>query len=86
MRACQQGYTGFSTFTSLLITPNPMTANNFDKMLSRLLIKDDFNDFAASAMICKLLCYVNSITACYIRRNRQFQCRQETGKCTLKGC
>ena len=36
MRAIGQGYSGL-TFTSLLNLPKPVTANNYDKIINRLV-------------------------------------------------
>lgn len=35
MRSCGQGYSGISTFSTLMDMPRPMTANNYDKIVKR---------------------------------------------------
>ena len=37
MRAIRQGYSGLETFTSLVNLPKPVTANNYDKIINRLV-------------------------------------------------
>ena len=37
MRAIGQGYSGLETFTSLMNLPKTVTANNYDKIISRLV-------------------------------------------------
>ena len=37
MRAIGQGYSGLETFTSLMNLPKPVTANNYDKIINRLV-------------------------------------------------
>ena len=37
MRACAQGYAGLDKFSSLMNFPMPITANNFDKIVKKLL-------------------------------------------------
>ena len=37
MRACGQGYAGLEKFSSLMNFPMPMTANNYDKIVKKLL-------------------------------------------------
>ena len=36
MHACGQGYSGIEKFTSLMNIPKPMTANNYDKIVTIL--------------------------------------------------
>ena len=36
MRACEQGYAGLEKLTALMNLPKPMTANNYDKIVTRL--------------------------------------------------
>ena len=36
MRACGQGYAGLETFTAFMNMPKPMTANNYDKIVSQV--------------------------------------------------
>ena len=38
MRACGQGYAGLEKLTALMNLPQPMTANNYDKIVNRLNI------------------------------------------------
>ena len=38
MRSCGQGYAGLERFTSLMNLPKPMTPNNFDKIVDRLVV------------------------------------------------
>lgn len=38
MRACGQGYAGLEKLSSLINLQKPMTANNYDKIVNRLLI------------------------------------------------
>ena len=37
MRAIGQGYPGLETFTSLMNLPKPVTANNHDKIINKLV-------------------------------------------------
>ena len=37
LRAIAQGYSGLETFTSLMNLPKPVTANNYDKIINRLV-------------------------------------------------
>ena len=37
MRAFGQGYLGLKTFTSLMNLPKPVTANNHDKIINKLV-------------------------------------------------
>ena len=37
MRAIGQGYSGLEVFTSLINLPKPVTANNYDKIINRLV-------------------------------------------------
>ena len=37
MRAIGQGYSRLETFTSLMNLPKPVTANNYDKIINRLV-------------------------------------------------
>ena len=37
MRAIGQGYSGLEAFTSLMNLPKPVTANNYDNIINRLV-------------------------------------------------
>ena len=38
MRACGQGYASLEKFLSLMNLPKPMTSNNYDKIVDRLVV------------------------------------------------
>ena len=38
MRACDQGYAGLEKFVSLMNLPKPMTCNNYDKIINKLIV------------------------------------------------
>ena len=38
MRACGQGYAGLEKFASLMNLPKPMTSNNYDKIINKLIV------------------------------------------------
>ena len=73
MRACGQGYAGLKKFSSLLNFPMSMTANNYDKIVKKVLratksvaevtMEDAFGDLHA-AEDAKTIGIVNTAVSC----------------------
>ena len=88
MRSCRQGYSGIETFTTLMDIPKPMTAKNYDKLVSKFVtatkaVAEETMEDAAEEIRSKVNSDSDTIIDTSVSQDGSWQRR---GYSSLNGC